>query len=333
MVQSTAPLNFSKIQYYMAPYSNKTRRRWFWGLFGLVAFGVIYLYNPSDQPHVYSSRLELDAIPHQIFQTAPTTQINHPLHERLGESVQSWAMNNPDCTYTLLSDQGADDFVNEHYASQPHVQSTWANIRVPVLRADLFRYMLIAGKGGYYGDVDTTLYKSIKDWIPVEFREEVRFIVGIEYDQLDNSKPSHGFSEHISFAQWTFAASKNHPILMKIVDRVVEKINDFAKKKGTTIAKLDVPDDLVGLVTGPQIWTKAVFEGMSEVTGKNITWKDVSGITAPRLFGDILLMPVSAFGTGQPHSNAPQDIVDSTCVRHQWKMSWRHLKDDGSWEI
>ena len=193
--------------------------------------------------------------------------------------------------------------------------------------------MVIASKGGYYGDVDTTLYKSIPEWIPAKYREQVRFVVGIEYDQRDNAKPSHGFSEHISFAQWTFGASKGHPILMAVVENVVSALRDFARKKGTTVeglTALDVPDHSVGDLTGPQVWTNAVFEGMSKATGSDVTWKNVTGIVEPKLFGDILLLPVDAFGTGQPHSGARQDIGEGTFVRHQWKMSWRDLNPDGS---
>lgn len=255
---------------------------------------------------------------------------SHPLYQRLGESVQSWIINDPDFRYTLFSDAGANGFVTQHYPTQSHTHSTFFEINTPVLRADLLRYMLIESEGGYYGDVDTTLHKPIKHWIPTDYRDRARFVVGIEYDQLEDAEPSHGFKERISFAQWTFAARKGHPILTKVIEKVVNAIHSFAKEQGRTVATMEVPDQFVGRVTGPGIWTLAVFEGMSEAMGTSISWENITGITEPRLFGDILLMPVDAFGTGQPHSGASQDIVESTCVRHQWKMSWRHLNEDGS---
>ena len=242
--------------------------------------------------------------------------------------MQSWVQNNPGFTYTLFNNDGANNFAAEHYASQPHILSSFLGIRDPVLRAYLFRYMVVASEGGYYGDVDTTLYKSVMDWIPIEYRDRVRFVVGIESNQLDNPTPSHGSSEHTSFAQWTFAASKGHPILTTVVDKVVDALYDFAKEKGTTVAALDVPENPVGLLTGPQIWTNAVFEGLSQAVGEEVTWENVTEIVEPRLFGDILLLPVDAFGTGKPHSGASQDITDITYVRHQWKMSWRDLTED-----
>lgn len=293
----------------------------------------MWTHQPSDRRQANVPHQELDTIPKNIFQLlfhSGPTQKSHPLHQRLGESVQSWVQNNPEFSYTLLNNDGANEFAAQQYASQPHVLSTFLNIRIPVLRADLFRYLIIASRGGCSGDVDTTLYKSIMDWIPHGYRDRVKFVVGIEYDQLDNPTPSHGFSEHISFAQWTFAASKGHPILTTVIDTVVDALHDFADKKGTTVAALNVPEQSVGLLTGPQVWTNAVFEGMSKAIGEEVTWENVTGIVEPRLFGDILLLPVDAFGTGQPHSGASQEIIDTTYVRHQWRMSWRDLNEDGS---
>lgn len=315
----------------MALYLRRSQRKWLLCLFALLVLLLTWLRNPSYQRHPYPLAQTLDPIPSQIFQLL--FHSGSALDNRLGESVQSWVQNNPGFTYTLLNNDAANDFATQNYANHPNILSTFLNIRTTVLRADLCRYMVIASKGGYYGDVDTTLYKSIPEWIPAKYREQVRFVVGIEYDQRDNAKPSHGFSEHISFAQWTFGASKGHPILMAVVENVVSALRDFARKKGTTVeglTALDVPDHSVGDLTGPQVWTNAVFEGMSKATGSDVTWKNVTGIVEPKLFGDILLLPVDAFGTGQPHSGARQDIGEGTFVRHQWKMSWRDLNPDGS---
>lgn len=187
---------------------------------------------------VQKSRSELDDIPNDIWQCFDPKNTDHPLQRRLGESVQSWIVNNPDFKYTLVSDAGADDFVRNRYRSSSRVKSTFFDLNVAVFRADLLRYMLIESEGGYYSDVDTTLYKSIKQWIPVEYRDRAKFVVGIEYDQLENSEPSHGFEDHISFAQWTFAASKGHPILTKVIDKVVNALHDLAKSKKRPLPQL-----------------------------------------------------------------------------------------------
>ena len=41
-----------------------------------------------------------------------------------------------------------------------------------------------------------------------------------------------------------------------------------------------------------------VFEGLSHVTSTNFTYLKVTGLTAPRLVGDVLFLPINAFGSG-----------------------------------
>lgn len=307
------------------------RRRLLRGRFlHLLSFTAILIFFSILWHNHHAQLSRSDPIPENIWQSFDPMKRSNPLYQTLGESIQSWIIHNPDFKYTLVSDEGANEFVAQHYQSR--TRSTFDEIKIPVLQADLLRYILIESEGGYYGDVDTTLHKPIRQWIPAEYRDRARFLVGIEYDQLDNPAPSHGFKQHISFAQWTFAATKGHPILTKVIEKVVHTLHDLAKKQKTTIAAIEVPDQDVGSVTGPAIWTLAVFEGLSEATGTYVSWENVTGIREPRLFGDILLMPVDAFGTGQAHSGASQDIVEGTYVRHHWRMSWRHLNDDGSFK-
>lgn len=298
----------------------------------LIVFYIVWHNHEVPLQYNDAQLSRFGLIPRNIWQCFDPSQTGHALYHTLGESIQSWIVHNPDFKHTLVSDEGANEFVAQHYHSQSRTRSTFDNIELPVLRADLLRYMLIESEGGYYGDVDTTLHKPIRQWTPAEYRDRARFLVGLEYDQLENPGPSHGFKQHISFAQWTFAATPGHPILTKVIDKVVNRLHDLAKKQGTTIAAIEVSDQDVGSVTGPAIWTLAVFEGMSEAIETDVSWENVTGIREPRLFGDILLMPVDAFGTGQAHSGASQDIVEGTYVRHHWKMSWRHLNEDGSFK-
>ena len=262
----------------------------------------------------------LDAIPrntwHVFFNDSP--------FPRLGESVNSWVTQNPDHSYTLLSKEGAENFVREHYSQRPEIAHTFLDLNFHIFRADLLRYMLLEAIGGVYSDIDTTPIKPIQDWIPEQLLSQTRAVVGIEYDQLDNPGPSHGFSEHISFCQWTLASSKGHPMMTRIVEEVVSNLRAMARRNGTTIAALKVKDQDVGVVTGPAIWTRAVMQSLSVASGSPVTYKNVTGLKEPRLFGDILILPIDGFGTGQPHSGSSQDDTASAFVRHQFGMFWRH---------
>lgn len=55
---------------------------------------------------------------------------------RLGELVQSWVMQNQDYSYTLLSKEGAEDFVKQHYSPKPKIAETFLDLEYPIFRAD-----------------------------------------------------------------------------------------------------------------------------------------------------------------------------------------------------
>lgn len=269
----------------------------------------------------------LEGIPQKIWQI----YLNHSPYAELDNSIQSWVKNNQDYSYTLVSDEGANTFVREHYmVGRPEIANTFLDTRFPIFRADLLRYMLLESEGGVYTDLDTSPRKPIKEWIPPHLRTSVKAIVGIEYDQLDNPGPSHGFSERISFCQWTIAIAPRHPMMTRTVRRVVANLHEYAQKNGTTVSALSTPDVRVGEITGPGIWTAVVWESLSEaVGGAKLDYRNVSGLKEPTLFGDILILPIDGFGTGQPHSGSfKSGKTEAALVEHSFSMSWRKDKWD-----
>ncbi len=267
-----------------------------------------------------ASKPALQEIPHNIWQVF----LGYSPFDRLGETVQSWVMKNQDFSYVLVSDEGATSFVNERYSERPRILHTYQSLKYPIFRSDLLRYMLLEAKGGVYSDLDTTALKPMRGWIPQDLRARTRAIVGIEYDQLDDPEPSHGLLERISFCQWTLASSPGHPMMEKILNEVIEALNKLAKKHKTTVANLTPSDDEVTQTTGPVIWSRVVFESLSIATNTKVTYRNVTGIKEPRLFGDILVLPIDGFGTGQPHSGSNRDGAESALIRHQFKGSWKH---------
>ena len=181
-------------------------------------------------------------------------------------------------------------------------------MKYPVLRSDLLRYMVLESEGGIYSDLDTVVIKSVRDWIPRKLRSKVHAIIGVEYDQLDE-EPYYGMNERIQFCQWTMA------------------LNEVVERNETGIADFQPIDDEVLQITGPVIWTQAVMETMSEATGTEIKYLNLTGMLEPRIFGDILVLPIDGFGAGQAHSNSIRDDHQGPgdfFVRHQRKGSWRH---------
>ena len=285
---------------------------------------LLYVINAFKPLHNLPPTPDLRAppsIPHKIWQIFFGYS---PIDQLLG-AVQTWPTVNQDYQYTLMSGDGADKFVRQHYAQRPDILETFINLKFPVLRSDLLRYLILESEGGVYSDLDTTCVKPFEEWIPTNMKEEVRAVVGIEYDQGDG-EPYFGMDEPIQFCQWTMATSPAHPIMQKVVLSVIQSLKQLAVKNGTTVAGLNPSDDEVITVTGPVIWSRAVMEALSEATGTLMSHKNVTGMQEPKLFGDILVLPINGFGSGQPHSQSyrGEGTAPDAMVRHMWKGSWKH---------
>lgn len=259
-----------------------------------------------------------EAIPRSIWQIYFGT-IPHDLEN----SLLAWITKNPDHSHVLMRDDGADAFVKHHYADRTNLRDLFLSLTLPVFRSDLLRYMILESEGGMYSDLDAIANRPVDEWIPEEFRAQTRAVVGIEYDQLEDAKLWPSLVLPVQFCQWTLAASRGHPLMTRIVNNVAESILELARNKSTSVAGLQPIDDEVTQTTGPVIWTTTVLQSLSAAVGKPITWRNITGITTPRLYGDILVLPIDAFGTGQPHSRSTVGGAEDALVKHQFKGAWR----------
>jgi len=308
--------------------SNAFRRRPFtYIVFLLIAilgcYHFLFQETASKAPILrffHTSKPELREIPHNLWQVF----LGYSPFDGLGDTIQQWVKVNQDYSYVLVSAEGAKTFVKEHYSERPHILQTYFEIKFPIFQSDLLRYMLLEARGGVYSDVDTTPNKPVREWIPQDLQPYTHAIVGIEYDQLGDPEPSHGLHDRISFCQWTLASSKGHPLMENILEEVIKAIHALAKRHRIKVSELQPTDDEVLNTTGPAIWTRVVFESLSIAAGSEVTYRNVTGLKAPRLFGDILVLPINGFGTGQPHSGSNRDGDDSALIRHQFKGSWKH---------
>lgn len=291
--------------------------------FALYVYFFIYHFPVGSGPLAQQPlQPQLEEIPSRIWQIF----FGYTPLDDFADALQTWISKNQDYSYTLMSNQGADEFAREHYADRPDILEPFLQLKFHVLRSDLLRYMILESEGGIYSDLDTVVIKSVRDWIPQDMRSKVHAIVGVEYDQL-GGEPYYGMNKPIQFCQWTMAASRGHPIMKKIVKKVVAALKETAERNNTSIADFKPSDDEVIQVSGPVIWTEAVMEAMSEETGTEMSYLNITGMNTPRLFGDVLVLPIDGFGAGQPHSNSTRDEHQGPgdfFVRHQWKGSWKH---------
>ena len=263
---------------------------------------------------------------HKIWQTwreaVPSmTEVNE-------DRVRSWTELNPGYRYELLTDGAAEDYVRSRLPHRPDIVATYLSLTDPILRADLIRYIVLLLDGGVYTDVDTAARKPIADWIPEHLRNGTRLAVGIEVDEWGT-----GFMWGDQwllpwqFCQWTLYADAGHAAMEKMIDSIIDDLQDLSIEQGQPLSSLHLSAFQVLNVTGPNAYTRVILDDMSAQTSTNVTWANVTRITEPTLIGDILVLPINAFGSGQHHSNSGGLDGGDVLATHYFQGSWKGEHD------
>ncbi|KUJ11299.1 uncharacterized protein LY89DRAFT_594840 [Mollisia scopiformis] len=301
-------------------------------LISILAFLSLIVFYTSHQPSLLISEPEFPSI--SIYAANNTNHLPH-IPPKIWQIyldytpyaimpytsyIQSFITHSPSHTYTLLDAHGALSIISKLSTSKTHahILPLFYAMSRRVLRADFLRYLLLAIEGGVYSDMDTEMLRPLHDWVPDEYKSRTKLIVGLEADQ---SPPVGGTTYEVQFCQWTLAGAAGHPALWGMVERI---LNEVQKRPFESPMKdVEFSDEEVLDITGPAGWTEVVYEYLSKAAGEEIGWRNLTGMRSPRLFGDILVLPIDAFASGVPHSGASGPGMGEAFVKHQFQGSWR----------
>ncbi|KAI0020912.1 initiation-specific alpha-1,6-mannosyltransferase [Xylariomycetidae sp. FL0641] len=270
---------------------------------------------------------QVSLIPRQIWQIylqkRESDSGNSPDPNILADTT-SWLALNEDYHYTLVGTTGGGAFVDRHFSNHPTITSVYHQLKNVGLKSDFLRYLLLSINGGVYSDIDTYAHKPIDQWLSPDLRHHVRLIVGIEFDRRGGVVWAE-IPHYVQFCQWTIAAAPNHPVFPRMVDRVLSSLDELQQTYGRNLADLHPTSFEVLNSTGPAAWTDVVFSLLQEADPRLDSLEDLSGMTEPRLFGDILILPIDGFGMNQPHSHSTNDgtVPEMALVEHHFHGSWR----------
>lgn len=197
------------------------------------------------------------------------------------------------------------------------------------MRSDFLRYLVLYAEGGVYTDTDTVALKPIDQWVPHHLRDRVRLVVGIEFDRRDG--PAWADIPHwLQFCQWTIAAAPGHVVFEKMFERISQSLRDMSDRHRVSFLHLKPSSFEVMNSTGPAAWTDIVFQQLQEYDPTLKDTKDLSFMSEPKLYGDILVLTIDGFGMGQMHSDSTNDgtIPQTALVRHLFHGSWRTLEPE-----
>jgi alpha 1,6-mannosyltransferase len=208
--------------------------------------------------------------------------------------------------------------VHSNFSSQPSIIKFWDQLSLPVIKADFLRYLVMLAVGGVYSDIDTSCLLHPDRWIPIDLgAKTVNAIIGIEYDDITYKM----FVRPVSFCQWTLMAKPGHPIYETAVQRVMGNLDFLARRKRVALSELTLDKMEVLEATGPGMISDVVIQVLRD-QGQNVTWEAFHDQKEPKLFGDVLILPINGFAASQKHSHAGDPLYGEKYVQHHFGRSW-----------
>jgi len=175
-----------------------------------------------------------------IFQSWYTKHLD----PRLKKKIINFRRMNPLYKYYLYDDKEIDEFVNKYYEGE--IADCYNKLNIIVAKVDFWRYLILYKYGGIYVDMDSSINKNLDKLI----KENDQAIISVE--------------RHLnSYVQWGLIFSKEHPILKKTIDLIVENIKNNS-----------YPND-IHRMTGPTVYTKAINYVNKNIFNKIIDIKKI----------------------------------------------------------
>lgn len=266
-------------------------------------------------PTVPHARLVPHSIPKKIW---------YKLGPRgLTAEAQTWTdsciQQNPEYEHEFMTDELGEIWVAEHFANHPEVVETYHNLTVPILKADILRYLLLFVEGGVYNDLDVTCHVPIDAWIPAEYQANASLVVGWEFDV--------GWGENIvrEFATWTIMSAPASPHIWALIENIIQLLNDKKQEHNLESVGQLTPATVGDVVdtTGPRIFTKSILESLERTMQAPVDKDSIKNLLHPKLVGDVLILPGYSLAAGSNHYSAEQQI-GPPLVTHHGAGSWKN---------
>lgn len=194
-------------------------------------------YRPNTIYGSYYHGTCISKIPKKIWQTYKTKDLPTPAKK----AQTSWIKKNPDYAYELWDDSDIETYILREWDNDTY--AFFKALPLGVMKADLWRYLILATEGGIYSDIDSICCRPISSWTPGFFISGGKILLIC----LENDR---------HFCQWTIAATPHHPAMEFVCDYLLKNW----QKNGIDLTYLH----FVHATTGPGIWTDALVAYLGE---------------------------------------------------------------------
>lgn len=265
-----------------------------------------------------------DHFPSKVWQTWKVDTFG--FEEKDSKIARTWTAKNPEHRYEVLTDQNDLAYVETHFGADGinrlDIVYMYRELRLPIIKADMLRYLIMYVEGGVYSDIDVEALRPINKFIPDRYNErDIDMVVGIEIDQPEfHQHPILG-QKCMSFCQWTFMAKPGLPVMLTLIENIVKWLKTVAMEQKVPISEIQLDFDQVISGTGPSAFTRAILHDMSRRAGKPITWDSFHNMGESKLVQNVLVLTVEAFAAGQGHSDSGNHNAKQALVKHHYHAS------------
>lgn len=237
------------------------------------------------------------------------------LNDQLRGYTDSCINKNPTFELEFLTDASGDQFVRDHFATRPDILDGFLAINIPIIKADLLRYLVLYQYGGIWNDLDVSCEVPISEWVPEQYRANASIVVGMEFDVDIWVR---------QFATWTIMAKPKSSHMLTVVEDCLEGLISKAKELNVGIQDLrrDMIDDIVD-VSGPRRLTRGIQKSLSKTLDKEVGNEDIARLSQPKLIGDVLVLPDYAFADSMNQQYGDKKI-GKILVTHHYAGSWKN---------
>eukprot|EP01091_Cochliopodium_minus_P010999 TRINITY_DN3043_c0_g1_i1.p1 TRINITY_DN3043_c0_g1~~TRINITY_DN3043_c0_g1_i1.p1 ORF type:complete len:502 (+),score=96.70 TRINITY_DN3043_c0_g1_i1:3-1508(+) len=234
-----------------------------------------------------------------------------PKKSKYLKNIKKWGELNPDFEVKYYNDQDRLEYLKKYFAHIPKLVNIYLDVPLKVMRADIFRYLVLYNEGGLYSDIDMYPNKPIKEWIKGYEEKKIDLLVAIEYgkQELENYyKTKHMYRNTPKFVQSIMLTTKQNKILERVVNNLVplyERVeNNICKKNYYHVLECG----------GPFYWSDMIFDHMIENVDKNF---DIDMVlkkeNETNLIGNVLIVPRNRF---------EKELNKDSFAQHQKRASW-----------
>ena len=206
-------------------------------------------------------------------------------------SISTWITQNPSHKHTYLSAADATPLINNLFASNASILHFWATLHSPALRTLLLPYLLLLSSGGTVSPPNTTCLVPLSSWPGPASSTPLRAVVGLSYA----GPVSRAHPRPVRIHPSTLAASPGHPLLAVAVQRALANLEFAARARRVPFQDLALAPRDADEALGGGMLADALMQVLRE-QGSAAEWVDLEAVRAPTVFGDVLVLPVGAFG-------------------------------------